>query len=82
MARLLVNAGADPGAAVTKAGGESGTGGGRSPTTTPECVERSRRGGEDAGMTPLHFACRSGNSEVAAYLIRAGASVSRAGIVS
>lgn len=82
LARLLVNAGADPGVAVTKAGGDGGTGGGASRTTTPRCVERSRRGEEDAGMTPLHLACRSGNAEVAAYLIRAGASVSRAGIVS
>eukprot|EP00904_Undaria_pinnatifida_P008237 jgi/Undpi1/4543/HiC_scaffold_18.g07897.m1 len=33
-----------------------------------------RRDGREAGMTPLHFACRSGSAELAEYLLRVGAS--------
>ena len=38
-----------------------------------------RRDGREAGMTPLHFACRSGSAELAEYLLRVGASVSALG---
>lgn len=83
MARLLVNAGADPGVGVTnnKPGGGVGTAGeGALLLRASRCLDRTGKGGEDAGMTPLHLACRSGRSEVAAYLIRVGASVSFMGV--
>lgn len=60
LARLLINAGADPGTRIALPASSTSSGGIKA----------------DSGMVPLHLACRSGRAELAAYLIRAGGSVS------
>lgn len=87
VARLLVNAGADPGSRIVASarkgrGGEELTaanGNTRASDTSvmgfQESGNQQQKSGE-VGMTALHLACRSGRAEIAGYLIRTGASVS------
>lgn len=74
IARLLVNAGADPAARTSSVSAKTVTVVGQRPSMTG--FGGGSRNREGSGMTPLHLASRNGSVDLVGYLIRAGASVS------